>query len=277
MSALLRFIETPGVKCITSCLPFLLERATVRRTCSPRGVNPDEGYFWSKPGYTVAGSRQACVRHMQMWDTDHVAGSVWRDTISTFPGPDRQCDERPRLFRGHQLSRSLRLQIRKGTFSLLSAVRAAWSRHDHSSAAKAEKGAIASDQHDRPISSSTRSQSTVFFDRGRGGQSCAYEAPCLCSLAHGDVDMPDVHFDFIDSRAVDDEQRPTAAEVDAAAFTTAKVIAWLAKLKGSLKVAGHKRDRKVADLKQKLKKLCHCMLAADVRCSALCFQERSVL
>ena len=77
MSALLRFIETPGVKCITSCLPFLLERATVRRTCSPRGVNPDEGYFWSKPGYTVAGSRHvACVRHMQMWDTDHVAGSV---------------------------------------------------------------------------------------------------------------------------------------------------------------------------------------------------------
>ena len=97
---------------------------------------------------------------------------------------------------------------------------------------------------------------------GRGGQSCAYETP---GMGHGDVDMPDVHFDFIDSRAVDDEQRPTAAEVDAAAFTTAKVIAWLAKLKGSLKVAGHKRDRKVADLKQKLKKLCHCMLAADVR------------
>ena len=46
-------------------------------TCSPRGVNPDEGYFWSKPGYTVAGSRHvACARHMQMWDTDHVAGSV---------------------------------------------------------------------------------------------------------------------------------------------------------------------------------------------------------
>ena len=87
----------------------------------------------------------------------------------------------------------------------------------------------------------------------RGGQSCAYEAP---GMAHGDVDMPDVHFDFIDSRAVDDEQRPTAAEVDAAAFTTAKVIAWLAKLKGSLKVAGHKRDSKVADLKQTLKKLC---------------------
>ena len=35
-------------------------------------------------------------------------------------------------------------------------------------------------------------------------------------MAHGDVDMPDVH---VDSRAVDDEPRPTAAEVDAAAFT----------------------------------------------------------
>ena len=96
-------------------------------------------------------------------------------------------------------------------------------------------------------------------------------------MAHGDVDMPDVHFDFIDSRAVDDEQRPTAAEVDAAAFTTAKVIAWLAKLKGSLKAAGHKRDSKVADLKQTLKKLSLCMFAADVRRTALCFQVHSVL
>ena len=43
-------------------------------------------------------------------------------------------------------------------------------------------------------------------------------------MAHGDVDMPDVH---VDSRAVDDEPRPTAAEVEAAAFTKAKVIEWL--------------------------------------------------
>ena len=41
---------------------------------------------------------------------------------------------------------------------------------------------------------------------GRGGQSCAYEAP---GMAHGDADMPDVH---VDSRAVDDEPRPTAAD-----------------------------------------------------------------
>ena len=32
---------------------------------------------------------------------------------------------------------------------------------------------------------------------GRGGQSCAFEAP---GMTHGDVDMPDVH---VDSRAVD--------------------------------------------------------------------------
>ena len=94
-------------------------------------------------------------------------------------------------------------------------------------------------------------------------------------MAHGDADMPDVH---VDSRAVDDELRPMAAEVEAAAFTKAKVIEWLAKLKGSLKAAaGHERDSKVADLKQTLKKLCLFMFAADVRCSALCFQEHSVL
>ena len=40
----------------------------------------------------------------------------------------------------------------------------------------------------------------------RGGQSCAYEAP---GMAHGDADMPDVH---VDSRAVDHEPRPTAAD-----------------------------------------------------------------
>ena len=39
----------------------------------------------------------------------------------------------------------------------------------------------------------------------RNGQSCAYEAP---GMAHGDVDMPDVH---VDSRAVDDEPGPTTA------------------------------------------------------------------
>ena len=106
---------------------------------------------------------------------------------------------------------------------------------------------------------------------GRGGQSCANEAP---GMAHGDVDMPDVR---VDSRAVDDEPRPTAAEVDAAAFTKAKMIAWLAKLKRSLKAAGHKRDSKVADLKQMLKKLSLCMFAADVRRTALCFQVLGLL
>ena len=56
---------------------------------------------------------------------------------------------------------------------------------------------------------------------GRGGQSCAYEAP---GMTHDDTNMPDVH---VDSRAVDDELRPMAAEVEAAAFTKAKVIEWL--------------------------------------------------
>ena len=93
-------------------------------------------------------------------------------------------------------------------------------------------------------------------------------------MTHDDTDMPDVH---VDSRAVDDELRPMAAEVEAAAFTKAKVIEWLAKLKGSLKAAGHKRDSKVADLKQTLKKLSLCMFAADVRRTALCFQVLGVL
>ena len=60
-------------------------------------------------------------------------------------------------------------------------------------------------------------------------------------------------------------------------FAGATRITWLAKLKRSLKAAGHKRDRKVADLKQMLKKLSLCMFAADVRRTALCFQVLGVL